>query len=105
MANSIITRAKTAALVALASHGIPPDVQELLVGGDGRGSVPPGALDKMIRAALYAMREPSSSMLPNEGVFAGFCHDGDGLEDNHYLDKDEARYCWRSMVDAALAER
>lgn len=46
-------QAETAFLVALAEHGISPDVQELLVHGDGRGSVAPGALRKAL-AALEA---------------------------------------------------
>jgi len=62
MADSIISRMKVAALVALAEHGVAPDVQELLVSGDGRGAVAPGALDKMIRAACLAMRDPTPEM-------------------------------------------
>jgi len=62
MADSIITRAKTAALVALAEHGITTDVQELLLRGDERGTVAPGALDKMLRAAIIAMRDPTPDM-------------------------------------------
>lgn len=40
-----------AALVVLAEHGIPADVQELLVGGDPARGVPPGALAKVLAAA------------------------------------------------------
>lgn len=49
--------AATAALLALAEHGIPPDVQELLVHGDGRGTVAPGALSKALCAALIVYRK------------------------------------------------
>lgn len=40
---------EAAFLLALAMHGIPPDVQELLCHGDGRGTVAPGALKKAIQ--------------------------------------------------------
>lgn len=48
MTDVAVTQA--AFLVALAEHGIPPDVQELLVNGDGRGTVAPGALAKALSA-------------------------------------------------------
>lgn len=59
------TEAATAALLAMAEHGVPPDIQELLIHGDGR-HVKPGALSKAMRAALlvYARRRadaPSGS--------------------------------------------
>ena len=38
-----------AALAALTKANIPPDVQELLVYGDGRGTVAPNALRKMLK--------------------------------------------------------
>ena len=44
----------TAFLLALARCGISPDVAELLIRGDGRGTVAPGALPKAIAAALNA---------------------------------------------------
>jgi hypothetical protein len=40
----------TVALVALAEHGIPSDVQELLTGGSKRQGIRPGALLKALRA-------------------------------------------------------
>ena len=43
-----------AAVVALARHGIPPDVQELLVQGNARTGIPPHALKAAIRAYLKA---------------------------------------------------
>lgn len=47
-------RAKVAMLVAAVQHGVAPDIQEYLVAGDHR-SVPPGALNKMARAAIDAV--------------------------------------------------
>ncbi len=41
----------TAALVALAEHGIEPDVQELLVSGNPMRGIRPGALEAALRAA------------------------------------------------------
>ena len=43
--------ALTAALVALAQAGIPTDIQELLVSGNARQGIAPGALAAAIRAA------------------------------------------------------
>jgi hypothetical protein len=60
MPDSIIQRAKVAALVALAEHGQTTDLQGALV--DGNNCMRPGALDKMIRAAVMAMREPTPDM-------------------------------------------
>lgn len=57
------------------------------------------------RAAIEAMREPTEVMLPERGVRVGFFSDADGIEDNMYVDKDEARDVWRAMVDAALNEQ
>lgn len=37
-----------AATAILARHGVPVDVQELLLRGDGRGVVPPGVLAKVL---------------------------------------------------------
>ena len=45
-------RAATAALTALAEHGIPPDVQELLVRGKPNMGVKPGALSKAAAAVI-----------------------------------------------------
>lgn len=58
----------------------------------------------MARAVLQAIREPSEAMTPEEGVFAGFSHDSDGVEDNNYITSEEARYAWQAMIDAALEE-
>lgn len=52
----------TAALVALARHNIPTDVQELLVQGDPMRSIAPGALERALLAALQ-----SGSVQDNEG--------------------------------------
>ena len=62
-----LTRLRVAALVALAEHGIPADVQELLVYGDGRGTVASGALDKMITALVKASGEPGEVVPPANG--------------------------------------
>lgn len=56
------------------------------------------------RAAIKAMREPTPRMLPDHGVHIGFFQDSDGIEDNLYADKDEARDIWQAMIDAALSE-
>lgn len=63
MADSMIARAKTAALVALAQHGSTTDIQEVLVAGNPLRGIPPAALDKMVRAAIVAMREPTEAMI------------------------------------------
>lgn len=39
------------ALVGLAEHGIPADVQELLVRGDPARRIPPGALSKVLASS------------------------------------------------------
>lgn len=53
-------------------------------------------------AVLTAIREPSEAMIPEDGVFAGFFHDADGVEDNNYITPDEARWAWKAMIDAIL---
>jgi len=52
--------AATAALTALAEHGIPPDVQELLVVGNPDRGIAPGALSKAVKAVLTAYRQPTT---------------------------------------------
>lgn len=52
-------KAATAALTALAEHGIPPDVQELLVYGNAATGVRPGALSSAVAAALTAYTKPT----------------------------------------------
>jgi hypothetical protein len=49
-------KAASAALVALAEANVPVDVQELLVHGNPRLSVAPGALSKAMAAALKTYR-------------------------------------------------
>lgn len=69
MTDVAVTQA--AFLAALAEHGIPPDVQELLVNGDGRGTVAPGALEK----ALSALQpRPASSDLREHPAKVSFPH-------------------------------
>lgn len=58
----------------------------------------------LIRAVIAAMREPTESMLTEKVLFSGFCHDADGMEDNDYHDRDDAKEIWQAMIDAALAE-
>lgn len=55
-------------------------------------------------AVIEAMRDPTEVMLPKDGVFIGFGHDADGVEDNMYVDRDEALEVWQAMIDAALKE-
>lgn len=50
--------AATAAIVALAGHGIPVDVQELLVSGDPSRGIRPGALSAAFKATLESYRKP-----------------------------------------------
>ena len=51
-----ILEAATAALTALAEHGIHSDTQEVLVHGSKQQGVPPGALSKVVRAALVTLQ-------------------------------------------------
>jgi len=46
----------SAALVALAEHGIPADLQELLVYGNPDRGISPGALSKAVQAILLAAK-------------------------------------------------
>jgi hypothetical protein len=48
--------AATAALLALTEHGIPEDIQSLLIQGSKNAGIPPGALSKAIQAALVVYR-------------------------------------------------
>ena len=50
----VTTDKLTAACVALACHGIPTDVQELLIQGDPMRGIPPGAITHALTAALTA---------------------------------------------------
>lgn len=59
-------------------------------------------LRRLTCALLAVMREPTAEMLPEDGVFAGFFHDADGIEDNWMIEPDEARCVWQSMIDGAL---
>ena len=49
-------KARTAAILALARHGIEPDVQELLVAGNPMRGIPPGAFDAAITAYLASVQ-------------------------------------------------
>lgn len=57
------------------------------------------------RAAIAAMKEPTETMISPEGVHIGFINDADGIEDNLYIDEDDARAIWQAMIDAALNEQ
>lgn len=81
-------RMHVAALTALAGHGIPTHVQELLVRGSGRGDVLPGALKRMLDAVLAEMREPTEAML-----VAGL-----------YDESDTVLGSWQAMIDAATKD-
>lgn len=48
------------AMMALARHGIRPDIQELLVHGSAREGVPPGALKAVLTAILVALAKPNT---------------------------------------------
>lgn len=82
---NMIERARVSAAVALAEHGIPTDVQEMLLRGDGRGTVLPGALDKVVAAVLRTMRDPTPEMIE-----AGEAVDGTVT----------ALPIWQAMIDA-----
>lgn len=49
--------ASVAGLLALAEHGIPVDVQELLVHGDPSRGIRPGALSACIKATIQSYHE------------------------------------------------
>lgn len=46
-----------AVLIALAEHGIPPDIQELLVVGNPMRGIAPGAITKIIKVVKAMTRE------------------------------------------------
>lgn len=98
---SMIERARVSAAVALAEHGIPTDVQEMLLRGDGRGTVLPGALDKVVAAVLRTMREPTPGMVeagkevPFDEVTTGSVI---------YSTATEAKAMWQAMIDAAAID-
>lgn len=48
--------AASAFLIALTEHGIPPDIQELLIVGDPAQDIKPGAISKAIKAALLTYK-------------------------------------------------
>jgi hypothetical protein len=56
-ADPIDIEAAAAGLLALAEHGIPPDIQELLVRGDPMRGIRPGALIASIKATIKAYRD------------------------------------------------
>ena len=48
--------AATAALMVMAEHNVPPDIQELLVFGNPILGVPEGVMSKVIKAVLVTFR-------------------------------------------------
>lgn len=46
------TTALTAAVTSLAEHGVPPDIQELLIYGNPNRGIVPGALLRAVGAVL-----------------------------------------------------
>ncbi len=64
--NPLVEAMKVAALTSLAYHGPLSDVQELLVRGDGRGVTGPGAIDKMMNAALRAIEDAGWKVVKKE---------------------------------------
>lgn len=57
---------ETAALMALVDHGVPPDIQELLVHGSKRQGIPPGALRAAVRVLLYPPDRRSCTCHPSD---------------------------------------
>ena len=98
--NTPLERAEMAAAVALARADIPPDVQTLLLYGDGRGNVAPGVLRSAIAAALRAIREPTPEMLAAaDSAIPRFEAEPNGTR---LMGVDGAHDAWRAMIDVAL---
>ena len=64
-------RLTTAALLALAQHGVPADVQEALVRGDPASGIPPGALREAAKAAALAALNEAWEILDTTATFDG----------------------------------
>lgn len=98
-----LVEAKVAALMALAEHGPTTDIQEVLVAGDGRGTIAPGAIEKMLAAALQAIEAAGYRVVPVEasalmiqsGIVAHEQCVEDGFGDN------AMRSVWSAMLSAA----
>lgn len=90
-----LVEAKVAALMALAEHGPTTDIQEVLVAGDGRGTIAPGAIDKMLAAALQAIEAAGYRVVPVGAT--------DPVPTNPVFDQEEAcrRAAQVSVTDAA----
>lgn len=58
--------ALAAAVLALGRHNIATDVQELLVCGDGRGTVGPGALQAACEAYIASLRTHRHKLVKDE---------------------------------------
>lgn len=57
---------EVAALMALAEHGIPSDIQELLMYGSKRQGIAPGALRKAVKVLLYPPDRRSCTYHPSD---------------------------------------
>lgn len=66
-------------------------------------SCPKNAEDA-VRAVLASIREPSEAIMKPDSLFSHFYHDADGMEDNAYFEPEEAKRCWKAMIDAMLEE-
>lgn len=68
-----IEAAETAALTAMCEHGVRSDVLYMLVYGDGRGTIGPGCMKKVLTAAIDAYlaaraRLDGAKMMPREAT-------------------------------------
>lgn len=86
-----VTALETAALVALAYHDVPTDVQGLLVHGSATRSVPPGALRAAILAVVRALPGEVMLMLeaPVDVVIMGH--------------RATVEWRWKAQIDSILA--
>jgi len=60
--------AETAAVISLAKMNIPPDVQELLVRGDPKQDIKPGALRRALLAGAVELAKGSSPTAARNAV-------------------------------------
>jgi hypothetical protein len=92
----MIEQCRVAALVALAVHAPSTDIQELLLRGSSRGDFPPGALNKMIRAVLETLLNPTPEMIEaGASVLPEFHWDTDE-------DPAQVASVWQAMLHTAL---
>lgn len=96
-----------AAIVALAEHGIAPDIQDLLTHGNPSRGISPGALHRVVRAVLLALREPDDWMIdPVQEVFWPYLTDDVTMDHARKVAKQAIRASIQSILDRAiLSER